>query len=65
MAEKYNEEAPDDRKDVRWCRLVSETNHAYFKTLRKRLDASGRKIRFMLGVSGLELISDKPDEPHD
>jgi len=61
--ENYNEEPPDDYKDPRWCKLVSETNHAYFKTLRNRLNSSGRKIRFMIGVSGLTVVNEKPDEP--
>ena len=60
---KYGEEPTADSKDIRWCRLVSESNHNYFKTLRKRLDCSGREIRFMLGVSGLGVVSDEMDEP--
>jgi len=60
---KYNSEPPQDALDPRWCAFVSETSHAYFAALRKRLDTSGRKIRLMVGVSDLDVISDKPDLP--
>lgn len=60
---KYDAEPPNDPKDARWCCLVAESNHNYFQSMRKRLDASGRKIRFMLGVSGLGVVSDEMDEP--
>lgn len=60
---KYNCDPPDDPTDPRWCLLVSESNHNYFKVLRNRLNSSGRKIRFMLGVSGLTEVIDRADEP--
>ena len=39
-----------DADDPQWCAFVSETTHAYFKALRKQLDASGRTVRLMIGI---------------
>jgi hypothetical protein len=55
-------EPPADAKDPRWCAFVAETTHAYFVALRKRLDASGRKVRLMIGISGVGPLGDGPDE---
>lgn len=57
----YRTGPPEDAKDPRWCAFVAETTHAYFAALRKRLDASGRKVRLMLGISGVGVVADEPD----
>jgi hypothetical protein len=48
--QKYGTEPPADGRDPRWCAFVAETTHAYFGAVRRRLDASGRKVRLMVGV---------------
>lgn len=58
----YRSETPSDAKDPRWCAFVAETTHAYFVALRKRLDASGRNVRLMIGISGVGPIGNEPDE---
>ena len=58
---KYGTEPPADPKDPRWCALVAETSHAYFVALHKRLDASGRKVRLMVGISDVDRLGDGPD----
>jgi len=54
-------EPPRDAKDPAWCAFVAETTGAYFGALRKRLDASGRRVRLMIGVSDVGILDDKPD----
>ena len=58
----YHSEPPADAKDPRWSAFVAETTHAHFVALRKRLDASGRKVRLMIGISGVGRRVDGPDE---
>jgi hypothetical protein len=58
----HGSEPPADARDPRWCAFVAETTHAYFVALRKRLDASGRKVRLMIGISGVGLLHEGPDE---
>ncbi len=58
---KYHTEPPVNASDPRWCAFVSETTHAYFVSLRQRLNASGRKVRLMVGVSDVGRMSDVPD----
>lgn len=48
---RYRSEPPTDASDPRWCAFVAETTHAYFVALRQRLNASGRKVRLMVGIS--------------
>lgn len=57
----FHAEPPENAKDPRWCSFVAETQHAYFVALRRRLDASGRKVRFLLGVSEIGLPEGAPD----
>jgi hypothetical protein len=58
----HGSEPPADAKDPRWCAFVAETTHAYVVALRKRLDASGRKVRLMIGISGVGPLGEGPDE---
>ena len=58
---RYGCEPPQDPMDPRWCAFVSETTHAGFVALRKRLDASGRKVRLMVGIPEADVASGKPD----
>ncbi len=58
---KYHTEPPADASDPRWCAFVAETTHAYFVALRQRLNASGRKVRLMVGVSEVGPLDDAPD----
>lgn len=57
----HGTEPPADGRDPRWCAFVSETTHAYFVALRRHLDASGRKVRLMVGIPWAEVVSDQPD----
>lgn len=57
----YRSEPPDDHTDPRWCAFVSETTHAYFVALRQRLNASGRKVRLMVGIADVGLRDGKQD----
>ena len=47
---KTGKEAPHNPRDLAWCQHVATYNTAFFKAVRERLDASGRKIRFYVGV---------------
>jgi len=58
---KHGTEPPEDGRDPRWCAFVAETTHAYLAAVRQHLDASGRKVRLMLGVFDLALSGDQPD----
>lgn len=58
----FGTEPPADAKDPRWCAFVAETTHAYFVALRQRLDASGRKVRLIIGISGVGMLADGPDD---
>jgi hypothetical protein len=58
---RHQSEPPEDAKDPRWCAFVAETTHRYFVALRKRLDASGRKVRLMVGVSEVGMFGAEPD----
>jgi hypothetical protein len=58
---RYGTEPPADGRDARWCAFVAETTHAYIAAVRQRLDASGRKVRLMVGILGAEIVSEKPD----
>ena len=57
----HRSEPPADPKDPQWCAFVSETTSAYFVALRRRLDASGRRVRFMLGISEVGIVGSAPD----
>lgn len=59
--ELYGCEPPDDPSDERWTRLVSRHFHRFMREIRKRLDASGRKIRFLVAISRVRGI-DRDDE---
>ena len=43
-----NEPVPSSRYDTRWFRLTSRFYHDFFRQMRARLDASGRKIRLII-----------------
>ena len=58
---KYGTEPPQDGRDPRWCAFVAETTHAYLVALRRHLNASGRKVRLMLGVFEIAPSADQPD----
>lgn len=60
--QRYGSEPPENARDPRWCALVAETNHAYFKALRQRLLAAGRPVRLMLGVSRVGRLDSEPDD---
>ena len=47
---KYPGEESPTPDDPRWIALVAEVQHAFFRDVRKDLDASGRKVRFLFGV---------------
>jgi hypothetical protein len=47
---KTGNEPPKDLRDPAWCRHVATYNTAFFRAVRERLDSSGRKIRFYVGV---------------
>ena len=36
--------------DPRWVELVAERQYQFFRDIRRHLDASGRKVRFLLGI---------------
>ena len=55
---KYPGEEIPKPDDPRWIALVAETQHAFFRDVRKRLDASGRKVRFLFGVFGVSKTED-------
>lgn len=57
----YGTEPPADGRDPRWCAFVSETTHAYLVAVRRHLDASGRKVRLMVGIPEAGLVGDQPD----
>jgi len=57
----HHTEPPSDPKDPAWCAFVSETQHAYFVALHRRLNVSGRKVRLMVGVSDIGALDDAPD----
>jgi len=59
--QRFGTEPPADGADPRWCAFVSETTHAYFSAVRRRLDGSGRKVRLMVGILEADIVSDKPD----
>jgi hypothetical protein len=59
---RYQTEPPENPRDPRWCALIAETTHAYFDALGKRLKASGRPVRLMLGVSQVKRLGDEPDD---
>ena len=46
----YSCEPPEDWKDERWMKVVSKFQHAYFREMRKRIERSGIKTRFILGI---------------
>lgn len=52
---RYGGEAPKDTQDPRWLEIVAETQHAYFKAMRARMDGTGRKVRFMFGLCELDM----------
>jgi len=56
---RYGTEPPSDSRDPVWCKFVSETQHAWFKRVKKRLESE--KIPLTLGV---QLVGD-PDDPRD
>ena len=56
---KYPGEDVPKPGDPRWIALVSETQHAFFRDVRRHLDATGRKIRFLFGIHG---VSKRGDE---
>lgn len=57
----HRSEPPTDPKDPQWCAFVSETTSAYFVALRRQLGTSGRRVRFMLGISEVGIVGDAPD----
>lgn len=59
--QRFGTEPPADGADPRWCAFVSETTHAYFSAVRRRLDGSGRQVRLMVGILEADIVSDKPD----
>lgn len=44
--------------DPRWRNIVWQSNLAFFRGVRARLDASGRKIRFLFGIYEISKSSD-------
>lgn len=44
--------------DPRWIELVAESQYAFFKEVRRHLDATGRKIRFLFGIYGMSRTAD-------
>lgn len=55
---RYPNEAVPDAQDPRWIALVAESQYAFFREVRRRLDATGRKICFLFGVYGMTLKGD-------
>ena len=47
---RYPGEALPAHGDPRWIALVAESQYRFFREVRRRLDASGRKIRFLFGI---------------
>ncbi|MFO7937214.1 MAG: hypothetical protein R6V06_06370 [Kiritimatiellia bacterium] len=58
---RYGSEPPEDANDPQWCAFIAETTHDWFVALRRRLDASGRNIRLMIGVKPVGMLNDEPD----
>lgn len=50
-ARTYPGEPLPDYTDPRWSALAMAFQHAYFRALRRHLDASGRKVRLLLGIN--------------
>jgi len=59
---RHHSEPPQDEKDPQWCAFVAETTHDWFVALRKRLDASGRNVRLLIGVQPVGMVGDGPDD---
>lgn len=57
---KYGAEPPEDAKDLRWCRHVSDYVTHFLRRLRERLKASGRKIELAVGIPDIAPLSDEP-----
>jgi len=56
---KYHEEPPSDPADPRWCRHVASYVTDFLRQVRKHLDASGRKIRLLVGLPAIAPINDR------
>ena len=55
---RYPGEALPLANDERWRQLVAEAQYAYFKAVRERLDRTGRRIRLVFGLYGLDREKD-------
>lgn len=51
--EKYGAEPPVDHRDPRWSRHVSTYVTEFLRQVRRRLDASGRRIELSVGIPGI------------
>lgn len=58
--DKYGTEPPADPTDENWCRHVAGYMTNYLREVRKRLDASGRKIDLMVGIPDISATGKKP-----
>ena len=47
---RYPGEPFPEHSDPRWISLVAESQYRFFRSVRRRLDASGRKVRFLFGI---------------
>lgn len=47
---RYPGEGLPEPADPRWIELVAERQYSFFCDVRRHLDASGRKVRFLLGI---------------
>lgn len=55
---RYPGEPVPEADDPRWIALVSESQYAFFKDVRRHLDDTGRKIRLLFGIYGMSLTAD-------
>lgn len=58
--EKYGEAPPNDPKDLRWCRHVSEYVTRFLRQLRDHLKASGRRVELAVGIPEIAPLDDEP-----
>lgn len=47
---RHGGEPPANVRDPRWLALVAESQHAFFRAVRARLDKQPRKVRLILGI---------------
>ena len=61
---RFGEEPPENPEDERWLRFVSPYFHDYLRSIRRRLDATGRKIRFLVPISHVRGPDDDGEWKH-